>query len=247
MQLLVDVSRPILDVAEDDLVGLRPVQNTHVRRRERRSAAAKTAQAPEPAKTKPAPVKPAPAVKVKEEPKSESKASSKESTPVPSGSKKAAPKRGASGGIMQSFAKAAAMPKKASTSIPATPSAAEDADIQGLALSDDGEDDSAAMPEPKPEPSQEIETTGKSRKARQDELKRMMEESSEDEEPEKEDTPMEEAEEPPAPEEVKKEDAEPAEVVSSTGDGRRRGKRQVIKKKTVMDPEGYLGKLSPRV
>lgn len=142
---------------------------------------------------------------------------------------------------MQSFAKAAAMPKKASTPKPATPSAPED-DIRDLALSDDGEDDSAAMPEPKIEPDQATETTSKRTKARQD-LKRMMEESSEDEESEKEDTPMVEAEEPPAPEEAeeKKEVAEPAEVVSSMGDGRRRGKRQIMKKKTVMDDQGYLG------
>lgn len=95
-----------------------------------------------------------------------------------------------------------------------------------------------AMPEPK----EETDAARKSRKDRQDALKRMMEESSEDEEPEKEDTPMEDAEEEePAPKPEEKEDAEPAEVVSSTGDGRRRGKRQVMKKKTVMDEQGYLG------
>lgn len=137
---------------------------------------------------------------------------------------------------MQSFAKAASMPKKPSQPMPAT--AAAEADIQALALSDDGEDDSLAMPEPQ----EETEVARKSRKDRQDALKRMMEESSEDEEPEKEDTPMDDAEEePPALEPEAKEDTAPAEVVSSTGDGRRRGKRQVMKKKTVMDEQGYLG------
>lgn len=137
---------------------------------------------------------------------------------------------------MQSFAKAASMPKKTSQSKPVA--AAAEADIQALALSDDGEDDSLAMPEPQ----QETEAARKSRKDRQDALKRMMEESSDDEGPEKEDTPMEDAEEePPAPEPEAKEDTAPAEVVSSTGDGRRRGKRQVMKKKTVMDEQGYLG------
>ncbi|CAN8102541.1 unnamed protein product [Discula destructiva] len=241
MQLLADVSRPILDVVEDESVTLRPVRNPYVRRRERRSAASKAVPAPEPVRTKPAPANPAPAPAAKvKEPKIESKPSSKESTPVPSGTQKPAPKRGASGGIMQSFAKAAAMPKKASTPKTSTPSASVDADIQGLALSDDGEDDSVTVPEPKSEANQGNEATRKSRNARKDELERMMEESSEDEEPEKEDIPMEEAEEPPAPEEETKEDAEPAEVVSSTGDGRRRGKRQVMKKKTVMDEQGYL-------
>lgn len=254
MQLLADVSRPILDVADDELVTLRPVRNPYVRRRERRNTTPKAAPAPEPAKTKPAAAKPAPSVKVKEEPKTELKATSKdsksdskpvskESTPVPSGTKKAAPKRGAPGGIMQSFAKAAAMPKKASTPKPPAP---EEADIQSLALSDDGEDDAVEMPNPKskaePEQDQETEVVRKGRTSRQEALKRMMEESSEEEEEsEKEDTPMEEADE-PVPEEEKKEDSEPAEVVSSAGDGRRRGRRQVMKKKTVMDEQGYLGK-----
>lgn len=138
---------------------------------------------------------------------------------------------------MQSFAKAAAKPKKADTPQTVEPSAAED-DSSMPALSDDGEDDSVAMPEPK----EESEAARKSRKQRQEDLKRMMDESSEDEEPEKEDTPMEEAEqEAPAPEPEEKEDAGPAEVLSSTGDGRRRGKRRVMTKKTVMDDQGYLG------
>ena len=137
---------------------------------------------------------------------------------------------------MQSFAKAASKPKKEKPSQPAAPSAAEDSSMQ--VLSDDGEDDSAPMPEPK-----ESDAARKSRKDRQEELRRMMEEDSE-EEPEKEDTPMEEPEEEtPVPEPEKQEEPEPAEVVSSTGDGRRRGKRRVMKKKTVMDEQGYLGKL----
>lgn len=239
MQLLADVSRPptLGTAASIDSVGLGPIRNPYVRRRDRRNAAPKVAaEAPEPAKTKPAPVKLAPAEKVKEEPKTDSKASSKESTPTPSGAKKPVAKRGASGGIMQSFAKAATMPKKANKPTPAA--SAEETNIQDLALSDDGEDDSLAMPEPE----EETEAARKSRQDRQNALKRMMEESSEDEEPEKEDTPMDDAEEePPAPEPEAKEDTEPAEVVSSTGGGKRRGKRQVMKKKTVMDEQGYLG------
>lgn len=138
---------------------------------------------------------------------------------------------------MQSFAKAASKPKKANTSQSVTPTAPDDSSMQ--ALSDDGEDESIAMPELKGE----SDAARKSRKQRQEDLKRMMEESSEDEEPEKEDTPIEEPEEePPAPEPETKEDTEPAEVISSTANGRRRGKRRVMKKKTVMDDQGYLGK-----
>lgn len=141
---------------------------------------------------------------------------------------------------MQSFAKAASKPKKANTPQPTTASATEDSSMP--ALSDDGEDDSMAMPEP----TGESETARKSRKERQEELKRMMEESSEDEEPEKEDTPMEEPEdELPMPEPEENADPKPAEVISSTGDGRRRGKRRVMKKKTVMDEQGYLGTSYP--
>lgn len=206
-------------------------------------AAPKTAAIPKQPDAKPtlvkaAAVKPAPAQGTKEEQPADQKRSSQESTPTPSGqggAKKPVSKRGASGGIMQSFAKAASMPKKAAKAQPATPDPANAPTMQ--ALSDDGEDDSTALPEPL----EESATARKTRKNRQEELKRMMEESSEDEEPEKEDTPMEEPdEEPPAPEPEEKE-PEPAEVISSTGDGRRRGKRRVMKKKTVMDDQGYLG------
>ncbi|ROW09528.1 hypothetical protein VMCG_02340 [Cytospora schulzeri] len=247
LQMLSDVSKPILDIpAEDDSVDpprpLGSIRNPYVRRRERRGTVPRpVAPVSKPSNAKPPASKhvpaaePAPAAKVKEEAKTEQKPS-KESTPVPSGAKKSAPapKRAGSGGIMQSFAKAASMPKKEKKPV------AEDTSMQ---LSDDGEDDSAPLPEPK----KESEAAGKSRKDRQAELRRMMEEDSEEEEPEKEDTPMEEPEEPeepedeaPAPEPEKKEEPEPAEVISSTGDGRRRGKRRVMKKKTVMDDQGYL-------
>ena len=114
-----------------------------------------------------------------------------------------------------------------------------------MALSDDGEDDSELVPRPA------AGAAGrKSRKEREDELRRMMEEDDDDDDvdeaEEKADTPMEDVEEPPEevperePEVVKE---EPAEVVSaSSGDGRRRGKRRVMRKKQVMDEQGYLGK-----
>jgi hypothetical protein len=54
-----------------------------------------------------------------------------------------------------------------------------------------------------------------------------------DEEPEREPTPVEQPP-PPKPAELKEE-------VTVQG-GRRRGKRQVMKKRTVKDEEGYLGK-----
>ncbi|KAF3767512.1 hypothetical protein M406DRAFT_338265 [Cryphonectria parasitica EP155] len=241
MQILSDSAKPVPDVGTEGVHGdqpkiTAPIHNPHVRRRERREAA-RVAAAPvsKPVGTKPAPSKPAPAATVKEEPKVEQKPLSKESTPVSSGTKKPAPKRGAPGGIMQSFAKAASKPKRAENSQSATSTAADDSSMP--TLSDDGEDDSITMSEPK----KASDTGRKTKKDRQEELKRMMEESSEDEEPEKEDTPMEEPEEEPAaPQPEDKADEEPAEVVSSTGNGRRRGRRRVLKKKTAIDDKGYL-------
>lgn len=57
-----------------------------------------------------------------------------------------------------------------------------------------------------------------------------------DEEPEREPTPVEQ---PPAPKPT-----ELKEEVTVQG-GRRRGKRQVMKKRTVKDEEGYLGRYLP--
>ena len=51
----------------------------------------------------------------------------------------------------------------------------------------------------------------------------------------------------PSSQEVKKEKPEPAEVVSNISNGRRRGRRRVMKKKSVMDEEGYFGKKTPLI
>lgn len=50
---------------------------------------------------------------------------------------------------------------------------------------------------------------------------------------------------PPAPAQPEKE-ATPEETVTVAG-GRRRGRRRVMKKKTMKDEEGYLGKFSYRI
>lgn len=112
------------------------------------------------------------------------------------------------------------------------------------AMSDDGEDDSEVTGNPKAREA----TAQKSKREREAELRRMMEES--DEEPEeKADTPMEEAPEEPDPEPEPEPEAEaepvkegPPEIISASGDGRRRGKRRIMKKKQIMDEQGYLGK-----
>ncbi|KAK4193828.1 DNA polymerase subunit Cdc27 [Podospora australis] len=218
-----------------------PITNSRVRRRERKAAGIRAAAAAapvknqvEPAPKKSGPVPPGPS-KLREElkpdptPPKEEKAAAPEK-PAAAPVKKPAPalKRGASSGIMQAFSKAASLPKKekpAETSI--------------QPLSDDGEDDGEddeEMPQPKPRAKAGV----KSKKEREEELRRMMEqedevksEKAESEEPE----PMEE-EEPPAPEPVK-EDEGPSEV-AETSNGRRRGKRKVMRKKQIMDDQGYL-------
>lgn len=247
IKLLADVSRPISDGRTSDNANgearvFGPIRNPYAQRRERRGLAQKLAQqTAKPVESKAANSKSTPQSSIKTEPKVEAKPVFKESTPVSSGSQKPTAKRGAAGGIMQSFAKAASKPKKADAPRQKTPPVADNSSMP--ALSDDGEDDTVAMPEPK----KEGDAGRKSRKDRQEELKRMMEESSEEEEEEeseKEDTPMEEPEEElPVLEPEAKEDNEPSEVVSSTSGGRRRGKRRVMRKKTIMDEQGYLGKL----
>ncbi|KAF5661832.1 dna polymerase delta subunit 3 [Fusarium heterosporum] len=176
--------------------------------------------------------------------------SSKEGTPVPNGGKKPTPslKRGASGGIMQSFAKAAARPAKPKPA----PKKEEDTD---MALSDDGEADDSDIiaTSSKPKPATDLVDIKRKRQEREDALRKMMEDDDDedekkesDKESEQDDEEMEEAPEPePEPEaeaeaEAQKEEKEPAEMVTSTGDGRRRGKRRVMKKKRILDDQGYM-------
>lgn len=141
---------------------------------------------------------------------------------------------------MAAFAKGAAAKAKKAESQPATPSADESSVHP---LSDDEEDDSAVLPKPKAPEAAAAKSKAQQRK---EALQRMMEQDDEEEEEqEKEDTPMEEPEEEleeekPAPESEKE---EPAEIVSASGDGRRRGKRQVMKPRRFLDEEGNMGKL----
>ena len=227
------------------------IYHPHARKRERRAGA--SAPVP-PAKTQPkAPVKQETKPTVKEEPKSAAAAAwaltkdTKDSKPAANTTAKkmaansapALKRQGSSGGISQMFAKQASKPKK-----PAAAPKREEVPIP--ALSDEGEDDSEAMPEPA---IQKTEEDGKSRRDRQAALRRMMDESDGEEEeagsksrPESPaEDPMEEDTAPPEPE-AKAAEEEPAEVVASTGDGRRRGRRRVTKKKQIMDDQGYLGK-----
>lgn len=252
--LLIEVGRQVLrktvdGYSEETIKACMPITNPAMWRRQRPGAASRKAPAATPA---PAKVETKP--QVKEEAKTakdETKASTaKESTvkdtkaAVNTAAKKATAsatpsmkRQGSSGGIGQMFAKAASKPKKP---------VAEKKEEASPALSDEGEDDdSEAVPEVK-----QTTETGRARKDRQAELRRMMEESD-DEEPAAaktpvEEDPMEEDAPPPEPEPepqpVPQKDEEPSQIVSSKGDGRKRGRRRVMKKKQITDDQGYLGK-----
>ncbi|KAK3318560.1 DNA polymerase subunit Cdc27 [Apodospora peruviana] len=263
LSLLADVANEALRLGPDGSKNPAAIGNSRVRRRERPGAGAKNV-----AVAVTAARGPAPATKVvQEEPKAAAAASLFKTTttskvkeeepaakPPPGSSKVAssAPEKkappalkrggsGSSGGIMQAFSKAAATKaKKAEIWQPAIPSG-DDSSIQPM--SDDGEDDSEMIPQPKAAgPSS---TTRKNREARAEELRRMMEEDDEeeDEEEKEESRPDSPVDEEPMEVEPAEEPAavpEKAEKVEVTGDGRRRGKRKVVRKKQIMDDQGYL-------
>ncbi|KAH8172584.1 DNA polymerase subunit cdc27 domain-containing protein [Sarocladium implicatum] len=263
LSLLSEFSKSVAEYAakEDPLEAARKygtITNPGVRRRDRSGQAkpapisapkaVKTeAPAPKaPVKTEPTPAaatKPTQAAKIKQE---AAETSSKDSTPTssagkPSSSSKPALKRGGSGGIMQSFAKAANKPAKPK------PAPKKEEEDTSMALSDDGEADEEDLPAAKKKQAeQEAESLRKSKKEREAELRKMMEEDDEEEEKDEEDEEqqdeeMDDAPEPePEPVEEKKEAETPAEVVASSGDGRRRGKRRVTKKKRILDDQGYM-------
>ena len=104
----------------------------------------------------------------------------------------------------------------------------------------DDDDDEEETYVPPPQPSKEIvDSDRKARKEREEQLRRMMEDDEEEEEVPAPKLKAKEAEKEASVEPVKEEKS----VVS---DGKRRGRRRVMKKKTVKDAEGYLGMfLSP--
>ena len=214
------------------------IQNSNVKRRARGKA-----PPPPPSVTKPADIiakKPLQSTTKKEmEINTESKASSANATPEPEkkGTTKPAAAKRQNSDIFKSFAKAKAKPKEDSqNSKEASPAPqAEDVPMTGFS-SDEGEDE-VGEPEEEAKP-----LSGKSKMEREADLKAMMD--AEDEEMEDPGTPAAEsqdAETPVEDAETPKEE-EPKETVT-VENGRRRGRRRVMKKKTVKDEEGYLGML----
>jgi len=230
------------------------IQNPNVKRRtqKRPPPAASAPAAKEAPKPKPIPALENPASKAS----NESGPDSAKATPVPEKNTDATKKKTAtkpatvkrqSTDLFKSFARGANKPKVASTESSAaaspapTPSVKEDESMGGM--SDDDPDN--------PIEDEEIEVkagTGKSKKDREADLKAMMD---------MDDEPMEDVEETDndqgaidTPKESEAEDSqgakqeEPKETMT-VENGRRRGRRRVMKKKTVKDDEGYLGESLP--
>ncbi|RDL40011.1 Uncharacterized protein BP5553_04351 [Venustampulla echinocandica] len=250
LQILSDVTREIQELsANDDPLESSAKYGTIVNPRARRRAVRRPPPAavpvkPEPSKAKPADPKTAPVPKT-EEPKAQpssakeffgkakekpkpGNASSKESTPKPP----PALKRDSSN-FFKAFAKA--KPKEGTdSSAAASPalSAAEDEPMKDV--SDDEEETYV----PPPQPSKEIVDSDRKKRKEREEALRMMMEDDEDEEPvvaEKVEA-VEEEERPKS----KSESVEAKEEPVVAGDGRKRGKRRVMKKKATKNAEGYL-------
>ncbi|KAK4651693.1 hypothetical protein QC762_601245 [Podospora pseudocomata] len=238
MALLADLAQ---EVRKSDKQVPVSITNPNVRTRERKGLGPKAATAATAAvKQQPkatSAVKEEPKVAVETKPAEQTKPAVKTEKPAKAATsapaKKPAPAR--SSGIMAAFSKAAALPKKEKSSKPASPAVTE---TNTPALSDE-DDDEEEMPQPKARP----KPGSKTKKQREEDLRRMMEEDDSEETPaseraespeEPEPEPMEAEEEAPEPVEEEK------EVVETTSNGRRRGKRRVMRKKQIMDEQGYL-------
>ncbi|EGY20507.1 uncharacterized protein VDAG_10136 [Verticillium dahliae VdLs.17] len=227
-QLLSDVTRELLQYSYEDPVAMAStygsVTNPNMKRRERKSRP-QAQPAPKPAEKKApaAAAAPSPAPEVKEETKP---AAARDMFAKKAG---AAAAKASKGGSKPS--------SNASTPKP----------VDSPALSDDGEDDEDPLPAPK---RAAAEGGRKSRQDREAALRQMMEESEDEPEDEEDkdeeeeeaaaDEPMEDVHEPALDRKTDIPARQSEEVVASTGDGRRRGKRRVMKKTQTVDKEGYF-------
>ncbi|KAJ5648040.1 hypothetical protein N7490_004412 [Penicillium lividum] len=252
LNVLTDVAREVAtaNVQDDPLEcgkqwGM--IQNRHVKRRTATRppppAAAPKASAPAP-KIKPEPTVPAKRplqseTSVKAEAKTEdSKLQPSSANNVQSSAKStaSAPKR-EKGNLFSSFAKA--KPKK--TPAPAAPAPSATPDVVLDDASDEEQEE--LFPDTGGKSEKSAAEARQTKKEREEKLKQMMETDDADDEempdagdesepePEREQTPVDQPP-PPKPMELKEE--------ASVQGGRRRGKRQVMKKRTVKDEEGYL-------
>lgn len=147
-----------------------------------------------------------------------------------------------SSNIFKSFAKAKPKMKREGTDSSAgtsgidsgAPSGREDESMKDV--SEDEEDDYIQSPQVSSK--EVVETDRKSRKEREAALRKMMEDDDPEEDslikPEKTDVDS-------PPEDVTV--SQPLEEAAQSTGGRRRGRKRIMKKRTIKDEEGYLGKL----
>ncbi|KAL2819227.1 DNA polymerase subunit Cdc27 [Aspergillus granulosus] len=178
---------------------------------------------------------------VKEE-RPEPKPAQRQGAPSTKPGGNAAPPKKEKGNLFSSFAKAKPKLKKEESSTPvasgaesAEPSGAEDV-ILGDA-SDDDDEQEELFPESKKPASTETRET---RKEREDRLRKMMEDDDDEDEEMPDTTEPEEPEEPSAPIDQPPPKQEELKVEATVKGGRRRGRRQVMKKAVKKDSEGYL-------
>lgn len=245
--LLADISEPVLPTTEFDpliaAAGLQPVQNLHVRKRRRPGSL--PAEAPTPTNVK-----------------GPHSASAKPKQTLKSYNSSERPIKDKRSSATYSFFKSAAStesPDKVSATAPPNDKAAQETAEQttagkaeeedfSTALSDDGNaDDSDPLPH-KELPSK----SGPGRvamKEREEAIRRMMD-AEDDKGPEAKDVvPEIDTQSPPAPVERHADEnesggPEKTEVIASSGNGRRRGRRRVTKKKRMLDEQGFLGKFT---
>lgn len=217
------------------------IQNPNVKRRTRRTIPLPAAPIAKDADAKTKPLAP---ITKSTEAKTVSRPSSAKDTPEPekkSVTKPTAPKRQSSD-IFKSFSKAKTQPKKeaSQSSAEASPAPEPEDEPMGGFSEDEADEDVPDQTE-----AESDAPAGKSKKEREADLQAMMDQ---------EDEPMEDV---PTPAEDSQEVAEPIDAAESQAEeqpketvtvenGRRRGRRRVMKKKTVKDEEGYLGTLVTR-
>ena len=245
IQVLTECNRKISAnyASEDPLQAWRQygtIQNPNVKRRTKGTAlppppapVARDAQT-KAERAAPAATKPAVIEKTSKEEKTTSEPDKKSAATKPASTKRQ------KSDIFKSFAKGNTKPKQESQGSAAASPAAEPEDEAMGGFSEDEADVMAAD-----EAGEEVQApTGKSKKEREADLRAMMDQD---------DSPMEDAAPTPAEEsqepettidkaESEKEGDEPKETVTLEN-GSRRGRRRVMKKKTVKDEEGYLGEL----
>lgn len=219
------------------------IQNANVKRRTGRGAAPPPPPAPI---EKNAQAKLAPSATTAKAKEAEMKAEVKPAAPPPEkkgSSTTSFPKpvqaKRENSDIFKSFSKA--KPPAAASPVPADPDPKGDDDLMTGFSDDEGVDDEELEKEVG-EAAKTLLPAGKSKKEREAELQAMMEQEDDvDEAMEDVAATTPDAAAVEAPSKVEEEAEEPKETVTIEN-GRRRGKRRIMKKKTVKDEDGYLGK-----